>query len=141
MPRGSATPLELEQDFREHYAAEKHGSLQNAPAVLDTLKGILTRSRFQHMRGGEHVSLTLDVDDAIIAPEPLTVRVRPVGARPSVKVLLESLSSGETLRATLARQPDGWQAGEYALAPGIWRVSASAHMATEVHDLVIVAEK
>lgn len=141
VPRGSATPLELERDFREHYVAEKHGALQNSPAVLDTLKGILTRSDFKKMRGGEHVLLILDVDDAIIAPEPLTVRVQPVGARPSVKVLLESLSSGEQLQATLARQPDGWQEGTFALAPGIWRISASAHLATDVHDLIIVAEK
>jgi pimeloyl-ACP methyl ester carboxylesterase len=142
VPRVSATPIELSEAEREIYAAECHGSLQNADGSLANLKGILTRDRVDlgRFRAAPGTALTLELDDVVLPGEPLTVRVRPSAGAPRIQVTLTNVATGEVVEAGLrrAREP-GWQQEELDLAPGTWRVRASADGATPVTDLAVVA--
>jgi len=68
VPRVSATPLEMSADWREVYAAEMHGSLQNADGPLAHLKGVLTHSAIDlsRFRAMPPTALTLDLDDIVL---------------------------------------------------------------------------
>ena len=127
VPRVSATPLELSDALREVYAAETHGSLQNADGPLSNVKGVLTRA-------------DIDLGDVVLAGEPMRVRARASEGRPTVTAHLTHLASGETLVEPLGRSgPDGWQQVELDLAPGTWRIRIEAAGASPVTDLAVVA--
>jgi pimeloyl-ACP methyl ester carboxylesterase len=140
VPRVSGTPLELSDAEREIYAAEMHGSLQNADGALANLKGVLTRPDIDLKRfRADLPSLTLELEDVVLPGEPLTVRVRPTKGHP-VTAHLTHLSNGTTLREVLARSREaGWQEVELDLEPGIWRVRVEAQDAEPVTDLAVVA--
>jgi len=125
VPRVSATPLELSDALREVYAAETHGSLQNADGPLSNVKGVLTRADIDlgRFRAELPTALTLDLGDVVLAGEPMRVRARASEGRPTVTAHLTHLASGETLTEPLGRSGSaGWQQVELALAPGTWRV-------------------
>ena len=143
VPRVSGTPIELGDAKREVYAAETHGALQNAEGTLANLKGVLTRDRIdfrKFQRAEDATMLTLELDDVVLPGEALRVRARPSEGNPKIHVSLAPLSGGDTLDEALTRdaQPR-WQAGEFTLAPGVWRVTVHAEGATPVSDLVVVA--
>ena len=143
VPRVSGTPIELGDAKREVYAAETHGALQNAEGTLANLKGVLTRDRIdfrKFQRAEDATMLTLELDDVVLPGEALRVRARPSEGNPKIHVSLAPLSGGDTLDEALTRdaQPR-WQAGEFRLAPGVWRVTVHAEGATPVSDLVVVA--
>lgn len=77
VPRASATPPEMGNRAPSMYAATKHGSLQNAGAVLVQLDGLLSGlsldlSHFR--RPATHISLT--VEDLVLSDEPIVVQAR-----------------------------------------------------------------
>lgn len=140
VPRVSATPLELSDAEREVYAAEMHGSLQNADGPLVNVKGVLTRPDIDlaRFRAELPTALTLDVDDVVLPGEPLMLRARAGEGHPVITAHLSNTASGEVLTDTLgrAREP-GWQQAEFDLSPGTWRVRIEAAGATSVTDLVV----
>lgn len=142
VPRVSGTPIELSEAAAEVYAAEMHGSLQNADGTLANLKGVLTQPTIDYarFRGEEPVAtlLTLDIDDVALPGEPLTVRAHANEGNPRIQVTLTQLSTGVTLTEPLVRGADRWQQAEFDLAPGAWRVRAEAAGATPVTDLAVV---
>jgi hypothetical protein len=139
----SATPIELGEAKREVYAAEMHGALQNADGTLANLKGVLTRDRIdfrKFQRAEDAVMLTLELDDVVLPGDALRVRVKPSEGNPKVRVILNPLAGGDKLDEALTRdEQPRWQAGEFMLAPGVWRVTAHAEGAAPVSDLVVVA--
>jgi hypothetical protein len=142
VPRVSGTPLELSDAEREVYAAEMHGSLQNADGSLANVRGLLTRPDIDLGRFREvpPTALTLDVDDVALPGQPLNVRARAGTGNPPITATLTHLGSGETLTETLgrAREP-GWKAIELDLAAGAWRVRIDAPGASPVTDFAVVA--
>ena len=64
VPRVSATPIELEKQEREIFAAEMHGSLQNADGALANLHGLLDKPKIDisKFRAELPVAMTLDLD-------------------------------------------------------------------------------
>jgi pimeloyl-ACP methyl ester carboxylesterase len=143
VPRVSATPIELSDAEREIYAAECHGSLQNADGSLANLKGILTRDRidFAKFRAALGTTLTLELDDIVLPGEPLTVRAKLSAGGQRIHVTLTNLATGQIIEEGLQRAKEaGWQQEEFDLAPGIWRVQVSAAGATPVTDLTVVAD-
>ncbi|GMV58877.1 MAG: hypothetical protein AMXMBFR72_19790, partial [Betaproteobacteria bacterium] len=78
VPRVSATPIELEGQEREIFAAEMHGSLQNGDGTLANLKGMLLKPQtdLRKLRAELPTALSLDLDDVVLPGQPLTVRVR-----------------------------------------------------------------
>lgn len=144
VPRVSGTPIDMNDAKREVYAAESHGAIQNADGTLANLKGVLTRDKIdfrKFQRAEDTAMLSLDVDDVVLPGEKLKVRVRPSEGAPKVMVTLTPSAGGAPVEGALRRDAEPrWQAGEFALAPGVWRVTAHAEGATPVNDLVIVAE-
>lgn len=142
VPRVSATPIEMSDDDAEVYAAETHGSLQNADGPLANIHGVLTRANFDlsSFRAELPTALTLDLDDVVPAGAPLRVRARAGEGHPAIQVHLTHLADGRQLTETLgrAREP-GWQMAEFDLAPGAWRVRIDAAGATPVTDLAVVS--
>jgi pimeloyl-ACP methyl ester carboxylesterase len=141
VPRVSATPIELSEAEREIYAAEMHGSLQNADGALANLKGILTRDDIdlRRFRAEIGVTLTLDLEDVVLPGEPLTVRAHASEGNPRITAELTNVASGESLEEPLARGgAPGWQEAELDLSPGTWRVRVQAPDATPVTDLAVV---
>ena len=142
VPRGSATPLELQDLQREIYAADRHGSLQNAADVLLNLEGILTRPAIdlRDFRAGPPESLSLDIEDAVVSPEPFTVRAKPSDGNPRLTAELTNLSTSETFTEPLDRAGEGWQAVELVLPPGTYRVQVTGGANVRpVTDLFVVA--
>ena len=142
VPRVSATPIELERQDREVFAADMHGSLQNGEGTLANLKGILKKpdTDLSRFRAELPTALTLDIDDVVLPGEPLRVRARAGEGNPRIEVLLTQTASGETISEPLARSREpGWQELEFDLAPGTWRVQVTAPWAAPVTDLAVVA--
>lgn len=143
VPRVSGTPLELSDSEREIYAAEMHGSLQNADGALANLKGVLTRRNINlgRFRAELPTALTLDLDDVVMAGEPLTVRVRASEGNPAVTAHLTHMGNNTELHEVLGRSREpGWQQVELDLEPGVWKVRVEAEGASPVTDLAVVAE-
>jgi pimeloyl-ACP methyl ester carboxylesterase len=78
VPRMSATPPERGNERLELFASTKHGSLQNADAVLVDLEGLITGFEFDQdhwLAGAGIADLSLDVDDLYFESEPIRVVV------------------------------------------------------------------
>jgi pimeloyl-ACP methyl ester carboxylesterase len=145
VPRVSATPLELSDAEREVYAADTHGSLQNADGVLAQLKGVSTKPGIDlsSFRAELPTALSLDLEsDAVGAGEPLVLRARASEGNPAIHAHLTHVASGRSLPVeALARDREraGWKVAEFdALEPGTWRVRIEAEGATPVTDLALV---
>jgi len=141
VPRVSATPIELEGQEREVFAAEMHGSLQNGDGTLANLKGMLLKPQtdLRKLRAELPTALSLDLDDVVLPGQPLTVRVRAGEGNPRVEATLTHVPTGKTLTEPLvrAREP-GWQQAEFDLEPGTWRVRVQAPGTAAVTDLAMV---
>lgn len=141
VPRVSATPIELEGQEREIFAAEMHGSLQNGDGTLANLKGMLLKPQtdLRKLRAELPTALSLDLDDVVLPGQPLTVRVRASEGNPRVDATLTHVPTGKTLAEPLvrAREP-GWQHAEFDLEPGTWRVRVQAPGTAAVTDLAMV---
>jgi pimeloyl-ACP methyl ester carboxylesterase len=145
VPRVSATPVDLQDDRREIYAAEIHGAIQNNEAVLTSLRGLLTRDRIdfrKFMRASDLANLTLEVDDVVLPDEDLTIRARPSEGQPALMAQFEPLAGGVAITEHLRRDAEpGWQSGRFRLAPGGWRVTVGGAGVAPVSDLIVVAEQ
>jgi hypothetical protein len=142
VPRVSATPIEMSTAGAEVYAAETHGSLQNADGTLANVRGLLTRPDVDltRFRDGLPVALTLDLDDVALPGAPLQIRARAGSGNPPITTTLTHLGTGETVTETLGRASEpGWKSIELDLAAGAWRVRIDAPGAVPVTDLAVVA--
>ena len=125
------------------FAAQMHGTLQNAEAALINLKGVLTSPQIEMKRlrrAGLPADLTLDMDDVVLPGDPLQVRARISEGNPRIDVQLTNTTTNEVLNEQLV--PDratGWHEGLYKVTPGTWRVTISAPDASPVTDLAVVA--
>ena len=146
VPRASATPIELEQQGREVFAAEMHGSLQNADGALANIKGLLTTPAMDlsKFRAELPAALTLDVEDVVLPGEPLRVRARASEGNPKIRAVLTRIDPGapdSSFIEPLGKSPDGgWRQSEFAVPPGTWRVRVESDDTPAVTDLVVVAE-
>jgi len=148
VPRVSAVPFELLEEEREVYAAEKHGSLQNHDAVLAHLRGVISRSNIEirRTRVGGGVALSLDLEDAFPADQPVSFTVTPSRDHPALLATLTTAEGSEVAKVPLRRRPDGTQWGAFDPLPyGIYRLrvegmGGDAPMVSPVTDLFLVAE-
>lgn len=141
VPRVSATPIELEGQEREVFAAEMHGSLQNGDGTLANLKGMLLapKTDLRKLRAELPTALSLDLDDVVLPGQPLTVRVRAGEGNPRVEATLTHVPTGKTLAEPLVRAREAsWQQAEFDLEPGTWRVRVQAPGTGAVTDLAMV---
>jgi pimeloyl-ACP methyl ester carboxylesterase len=128
VPRVSATPIEM-GETQAAFAASRHGSIQNADAVLAHLQGVLTTPRdLGNVRAvGAPVTLSLDIDGIFSRQEPVQFAVRPSEVGVPLDAVIES-TNGSTPRqmATLGPSDDEWLRRELPpLAAGVYRITVS----------------
>jgi len=159
VPRLSATPIELSQEFRESFIAERHGSLQNNRQVLSDLGERLKQmqtSDLSTIRGArtsraaeERPAISLDLDDLYLADEPIVLRAKLVNMSahdgpPSVRI--EPVAEERApIEGKFRQDEDGWTFRLEELAPGpyrveVWTRAAGRRDPTSVHDLFEVGK-
>ncbi|KVH72214.1 hypothetical protein WJ41_13865 [Burkholderia ubonensis] len=144
VPRYSAIPIEMSRDWRgSMFAATKHGSLQNAEAVLDHVTGVLSGMGID--LGGfrkPKVQVALEVDDAFEPGQPVLVRARPVQPSVALDVMLEHVSGAEVARVKPTAAADGWLCAEFTPpAAGAYRVSVTGAEVETAQDACVVLQE
>jgi pimeloyl-ACP methyl ester carboxylesterase len=126
VPRVSATPLELSNQQREVFVADRHGSLQNADPVLVQMAGLLSGidldlSAYYAL----NTRLSLDLDDAYGVGQPVEIRVRPEDPSADLTASVLDTATGETVaRASIAPTTAEWRRAELAPLPaGTYRIT------------------
>jgi pimeloyl-ACP methyl ester carboxylesterase len=129
VPSVSATPLELSNMDTEVYVRERHAALQNAAFSLDQLTGLIRRQRIDQSRMfAPGTGISLDIDDAYLADEPVAVRGLPENQFATLTAEVREIATGRLVAATALKEgPDGWHQAELpALPAGAYRVRVSA---------------
>lgn len=149
VPRASAVPLELSDEYRESFHPEQHSALQSNRDLLSRLAATLatTQSRLGEVRGGDPVpepdkaALALTVEDVVPAGQPVTLttelRHRQAGGDLVLTV------TGPSAQTVPIPADDGPQRIDLPLlAAGVYRVELAVvgGQATPVHDVFAVAE-
>jgi pimeloyl-ACP methyl ester carboxylesterase len=126
VPSVSATPVELENQDLEVYVRDRHASLQNADFSLDQVMGILRRQRIdQSQMFAPGTGISLDLEDAFLAGEPVGVRALPESEWSALTAtVVDAETGGEAATAVLRPGQDGWHAGELGpFAEGTYRLT------------------
>ncbi|WP_413935837.1 lipase/acyltransferase domain-containing protein [Nitrospira sp. BLG_1] len=138
VPELSATPIELSEDSRETFFAERHGSLQNNSYVLEGLYRCLKRLQvrgLKELRGDwadsvQRAQLSLDIDPLYLPGETVHLQARVLGQSPATLSLKARL---EGVTVDYATREYGFQGGEDSyeltlegLRPGSYRVKVLA---------------
>jgi hypothetical protein len=94
VPYASAVPIEMSTAYRESFVAERHGSLQCHPSVLNDLMNRLSQMQVRGLAeirapeaspaASERPALAVELDDLYVAGEPVTFRARLINAPTSV---------------------------------------------------------
>jgi pimeloyl-ACP methyl ester carboxylesterase len=143
VPRRSATPQELSAEGGAVYAGTRHASLQNADAVLTTLRGILTAQALGVDRDAGRVTLSVDLEDEFMPDEPITVKVTPSEPGTELIIQLEPVEINDSMPARPVHVDLGFvdQSAETEIPPqppGIYRLTVSGNLDVEpVSDFVI----
>ena len=142
VPRVSAIPLELSDHPSATYAATKHGSLQNADAVIVNLVGLL--SGFNLDLGAFRkpgIQVALDVEDVFFADEPIEVRARPTKADTGLTATLWRAGEKQPVAAAGMQPAGDWHVAEFAPpGAGAYRVTVTGTDVETAEDSLVVAE-
>jgi len=132
VPRVSAEPPGRESGRDAMFAATKHGSLQNADAVLNHLRGLI--NSFYLDLGGflappttPPIRVALEVPDIVLGDQGLHVRARPT--EPAALRAIVRAGATNKIAAQFGLQPaDGcWHEAVYrGLPPGEYRLEIAA---------------
>ena len=143
VPRVSAIPLELSQNpVNAMYAGTQHGSLQNADAVLTHLTGLLSGQSLNLGAFKKGAQVALEVEDLLLADEPLVVRARP--GIPDATLAATVWRSGESrplASAAMQAAGGGWQRAEFAPpGAGAYRVAVTGKDVDAAEDSFVVVD-
>jgi len=157
VPRLSAIPVELSDEYRQTFFAERHGSLQRNETVLAHVREIIEQAQvvgLKEIRGADvdpqaaaFPALSVALDDLYVEGEPVRIRAElvnmPAPAGPP-RALLQPVGGGVTREEVFRPDPDGWVAEVGGLPPGAYRVEVRAPAVggaapLPVHDLFEVA--
>jgi pimeloyl-ACP methyl ester carboxylesterase len=143
VPRVSAVPLELSNSPTSiTYAGTKHGSLQNADAVLQHLSGVLSGMLIDlgDFRGPE-TKVMLEIEDVIFEGEPVAVRARPTTSDVALEAALWRSGEGAPVERLPLPSAGDWQRVEFAPpAPGSYRVTVGGPDVETAEDSFVVVE-
>jgi hypothetical protein len=156
VPRISAVPVGMSDSWLNTFVAERHGSLQSNPAILQDLQDRIIQSQVRtgHIRGASQATpqpaLSVDVEDLYAVGEPiiLTAAVRNLEFRDvkEVRARVKSASHGVLVyQGQFAATGADWRIEIPSLTPGAYRVEVEAVAAgasgpAPVHDVFVVAE-
>jgi hypothetical protein len=126
VPSVSATPIELTNQDLEVYVRERHASLQNAAFSLDQVMGVVRRQRIdQSQMFAPGTGISLDLDDAYLANEPVAIRALPEREWATLTAKAVDADTGrEVARTVLRPGSEGWQEAELGPFPeGTYRLT------------------
>jgi Lecithin:cholesterol acyltransferase len=127
VPRVSAIPLELSDNPPAIYAATKHGSLQNADAVITNLIGILSGlsldlGSFKKAK----TTVAIEMGDLYFAGEPVALSAKPTSGASLKAIFWRSGEAKMLAELPLVSAGDGWHRAEFVPpAPGAYHVAVS----------------
>jgi pimeloyl-ACP methyl ester carboxylesterase len=158
VPRISATPIELGEEYRETFHPEIHGSLQNNKQILSGLLDRLKQMQIPNLaaiRGPEidlpasgKPAISVELEDLYPSSEPVVIRARLVNSMQpmgSLKAFIESSSgSGVSIETDLEADGDHWIIAIKGLQPDLYRVrvrtaNAGSDAPPPVHDIFEVS--
>ena len=138
VPHLSAIPIELSQEYRETYIAERHGSLQNNPRVLEELRNRLITTQAQSLRSirdgvpevsplaAKRAAISLALDDLYLADEPVRLSARVLNGDKKLSALKAEITSvsgkGRAINVEFQQQGEDWELLLDDLAAGLYRV-------------------
>lgn len=158
VPRVSATPIELGEEYRETFHPEIHGSLQNNKQILSGLLERLKQMQIPKLgdirgeiRGPEidlavskMPAIAVDLEDLYPSGEPVAIRarlVKPDKSMGSLKGRIES-STGSSPPTEIDFEPegDGWVLSTNNLPPDLYRIrirteNLGPQAPSPVHDI------
>jgi pimeloyl-ACP methyl ester carboxylesterase len=144
VPRVSAIPIELSANpSNAMYAGTKHGSLQNADAVITHLTGMLSGmgldlGAFKKPKA----QVALEVEDVYLANEPVAVRARP--SKDGVELSATLWRSGEdqpVATADMTPARGDWLGAEFTPpAVGAYRVRVGGTDVEAAEDSLVVTD-
>jgi pimeloyl-ACP methyl ester carboxylesterase len=160
VPRLSAIPVELSQDFRQSFFPERHGAIQRNQHVLQHLQASLEQMQVRGLgaiRGFDvepsYVSrpaISLDMEDLYGSDEPVTFRVRLLNASDAAvppKARIQPAVGGPATTYRFHKASAGeWTLSVEDLPPALYRIEVDApdphHTPPPaVHDLFEVVGK
>ncbi len=133
VPRLSATPIELSDQYRETFFAERHAALQNNPYALDDLRERLKQmqsTNLREIRGAWNAdvlaargAISLDLDPLYLPGEPVRLRARTNGFDTRLTARIQPADAGAPpVELEFSEGPDGPELLLEGLAPGSYRV-------------------
>lgn len=134
VPRLSAIPIELSDAPGDSFVAQKHGSLQNTPQLLDELCERLKQLQVKGLGAIRGVggppegkpAIQLSLEDIYPKDEPATVRARlinPIQAPGKLLARLEPVEAlGPAIERKLIEASDHWLLEFGELPPGLYRI-------------------
>lgn len=142
VPQVSAIPIEMSEAPNAMYAATKHGSLQNADAVIANFIGIL--SGFELDLGSfrkPKTHVTIEIDDLYFSGQRVVLRARPTRDAALTAVFWRSGDATASAELTMAPAGDDWlQADFIPAAPGAYHVAVSGVGSETAQDSFAVLE-
>ncbi len=142
VPEIAATPHEYGSDPVAAYMRQRHSELQNWPAALDHVMGVIARLDIEIPRfRGPAEPFALTLDDAYDANDPITFSVRGGEDPRDVVVVVNDLDAGvERARRDVAGvTSDGAAVDMPPLAPGAYRMIADFGDGQPITDVFVVA--
>lgn len=157
VPYLSAIPIELSDEYRETYIAEKHSSLHNHSRVLqelcDRIKGMQVQG-MKNIRGpepsieaAERSAISLTLDDLYLPDEIIEIRARLInfrGNNTGVKGKIQPVFGDDSQKLDFAQKTETeWVLTVEDLSPGFYRLTVetggySPEAPAPVHDLFAV---
>jgi len=141
VPRLSAIPIEMSEEYRDTYVPERHGSLQTNTSVLADVLGRIGQMQvkgLEEIRGfkirpkaATLAAISLDVDDIYVAGEKAELRVQLVNVtgKQDYGSILARIEEIHGTKATMSREfqeiEDGWTLSLKDLPSGLYRVEVS----------------
>lgn len=160
VPRVSAVPIDMSNEFRETYCPERHACLHGNDGILtDIIERVLQMQSLgltEHIRGPElspgfsRPTLSLQIADAFQVGTPVTVRCQLNDATQDAQRLVCTIvrvdQAGSIQRHQLTRGPDEWWTVEIAnLDEGLYRAEVAGASQSDrdpqpIHDVFGVGQ-
>lgn len=161
VPRVSAIPIELSEEYYDTFVPEQHGSLQSNETMLDELYERLKQMQVRGQQAvrnpvsspaaARHSAISLDLEDLYVkGSEPVELRANLVNMPRSAGVLraeIQALGNTSVPRSTrpFHRLEGGWVLSAEDLPVGIYRVTAfldeeGSRVPSPVHGLFEIAQ-
>jgi triacylglycerol esterase/lipase EstA (alpha/beta hydrolase family) len=159
VPYLSAIPIELSNEYRDTYIAERHSSIQKHSQVLTELRNRLKTMQvksFADIRGpeinpelAEKPAISLSLDDLYRADEPIEMCAKILNYSQEFRGLQAQIIpisfDGDSLNRSFQQQNQEWVLTIADLAPGLYRLRVETDISTSetlapVHDVFEVVK-